>query len=174
MAILMGLLSIVGGIALLMWRLSIAMRAARDIGDAAQTVANLPRKMRFQAKAGKQGLQLVTDPREAATVLMLCVARAAGEVTSGQKQVIREQIVRRFDLDEQTADDLLTHAAWLSKDAADPFAPLPRMIKLLRKTVTTKELLELEDMLHAVARADGEPNGLQKNLCDEVALKVGV
>lgn len=174
MSILMGLLSIVGGIALLMWRLSIAMRAARDIGDAAQTVANLPRKMRFQSKAGKQGLMLVTDPREAATVLMLCVARAAGEVTASQKLVIRQQIVRRFDLDEKTADELLTHVTWLSKDAPDPFSPIPRMVKLLHKTVSTKELLELEDMLHAVARADGEPNAAQKALCDEVALKAGV
>ncbi len=59
---------------------------------------------------------MIADAREAATLLMLSVARAAGEVTASQKATIRGRMTSRFELSERDADGMLTHVAWLSRD----------------------------------------------------------
>src|SRR5690606_12995385 len=85
MHIILAILGALGVAAMIAWRISIAIHAAREIGDAAQGLANLPRKMRFQSRARREGVEVIADPREAATLLMLSVARAGGEVTASQK-----------------------------------------------------------------------------------------
>jgi uncharacterized tellurite resistance protein B-like protein len=174
MGALLGFLAIIGGIATLMWRLSLALRAARDIGEAAQELSNLPRKMRFRSKTGKAGVQLIHDPREAAALLMLSVARAGGEVTKGQKDAIINQITGRLELSMDQAEELLTHVSWLSKDLPDASSAVARMGKLVLRTVSHKELIELEDMLMNIAHVEGEPNAAQKQLLNEFAQRVEI
>lgn len=116
----------------------------------------------------------ITDPREAATILMLCVAKAGGAVEKSHFEVIETQIQRRFDLDAETTSELIHFAARMVDTLDDPFTPVSLLSRKLHAMLVHKELIELEDMLHAVARADGEPNGAQKALCDDVALKAGM
>lgn len=116
----------------------------------------------------------IIDPREAATVLMLCVARAGNGVENVHLGLIHSQIMRRFDLDEDMADALLDYAVQVMETIHDPFTPVALLSRRIHESVGHKELIELEDMLHVVAHAGGEPGMAQKALCDEVALKVGV
>ncbi|VAV87980.1 hypothetical protein MNBD_ALPHA06-1270 [hydrothermal vent metagenome] len=174
MGALLGFLAIIGIVASLMWRLSRIIRAGRVIGETAKEVANLPRKMKFQNKAGQSDLQLVTDPREAAALLMLAVARAGGEITKAQKDGIINQITAKFELPMDQAEELLTHVAWLSKDLPQANSPVARMSKMVLTQVSTKELIELEDMLMQIARIDGAPNAAQKDIVNQFATRVGI
>ncbi|MGD2132437.1 MAG: TerB family tellurite resistance protein [Maricaulaceae bacterium] len=160
---LLGALATVG---VIIWRLTILMQVGREAADAAQGLANLPRKMRFQSRASKAGVEVINDPREAATLMMLDVARAGGEVTASQKAVIRAQMAARFELPEAEADEMLTQVAWLSRDLPEPGAATGRMVRLMRETVTPEEMAELSAMMRAVAFADGDPTEAQLEVID--------
>jgi len=174
MTMLMGLLAIIGGIAALMWKVSLGIQAAKNIHGVAKQVANLPRKMKFREKTGTAGVQLITDPREAAALLMLSVARAGGQVTKSQKDTIINQITGRFKLSTTNAEELLTHVSWLSKDLPDADSAIANMSNILMQSVSSKELIELEDMLMQVAHADGKPTSSQKQILNQFAKQVGI
>ena len=55
--------------------ISRAARGARDVADAANTLRNMPRRMRFKGKASKRGLELIDSPLEAAIILMVSLAK---------------------------------------------------------------------------------------------------
>ena len=71
MHILLALISLITFLAVWYWRIKMISGAARGGYEAAKTVANLPRKHGFRNKARKAGLRAVTDPREAAAIMML-------------------------------------------------------------------------------------------------------
>jgi len=154
----------------LMWKVSLGIQAAKNIHGVAKQVANLPRKM----KTGKADIQLINDPREAAALLMLSVARAGGQVTKSQKDTIINQITGRFELSTTNAEELLTHVSWLSKDLANADSAIARMSNILMQSVSSKELIELEDMLMQVAHADGKPTSSQKQILNQFAKQVGI
>jgi len=61
------ILAIAGAIAGILFWMSRVSRSASDIADAANTIANIPRRRRFSKKFNKSGYDLVETPIEAAT-----------------------------------------------------------------------------------------------------------
>ena len=109
MHIIMGLLAVLGTIGVLIWRIRAAAEAAQEIKGIAETAANLPRRLAFRRRSGKSGSKLVTDPREAAVVLMLEMARASGEITREHKAEITDILVEHFDFTADDADLAIPH-----------------------------------------------------------------
>lgn len=155
MHVILAILGALGAIGVIVWRISMAIQGARVIGEAAGEVANLPRKMRFRSKANRKGLSAVDDPREAATILLLGIARTGGEVTVEDKTAIRGEIMRRFDVDEAEAEELIARAAWVSSGLSNPEDGIARMTNLIAQRLSARELGELAAMLEAVAASDG-------------------
>lgn len=149
-------------------------RAARDAGDAARTMANLPRRLGFRHMAGKTGLASVDDPREAAVVMMLEVARAGCEVTAEHKALMVRLIREHFALSAEDAGALLTQAAWLSRQAPAPDSTMRRMAAIVREQVGSKELQDLAEMLEDVALVEGEPREEQSGLIGVYLRAVGL
>ena len=117
MHIIVALLGILGFIAVWYWRLKMLQEVAKDGRKLAETVTNLPRKMRFKNKSGKGGLAVVDDPREAATILMLEIAQARGTLTEKQEAAIRGEVMHHFEFTEADANELISQAGWLSRNA---------------------------------------------------------
>ena len=69
------ILAIAGAIAGILFWMSRVSRSANEIADAANTIANIPRRRRFSKKYNKSGYQLIETSIEAATVLMIATAR---------------------------------------------------------------------------------------------------
>jgi len=156
MHIVLGLLGLLAAIGAIAWRINMAMKGAEVIKDVAQTTANLPRKMRFKAKANRQRLSAVEDPREAAAILLLGMARAGGEVTKEHKQAIRSRMESEFGVTQTISEELLARASWYSANIADPADLVPRMTDFLVKHVSATELAQVSTMLEAVARVEAE------------------
>ena len=176
MHILIMIIGIITAISVWYWRLQMLSRAARDGKDMLDTATNLPRKLSFQRKAGKGGLRLVNDPREAAAIIMLEIARAGGEVSREQKAVITARMMREFDLGVEDAEALITHAAWLTRQAPASDAVIRRMTDLILKTpgIGPKEIVDLDEMLVAVSEAEGEPSKEQLVLLQAYRDRAGV
>lgn len=170
------LLGLVGVIAVWYYRIKVLREAAQDGRKALETVANLPRKMRFRHRSSKAGLEVVDDPREAATILMLEVAQARGTLTAKQETAIRAEIMHHFDLTEADAEELLTQAGWLSRNAGASHVVIARMTDLIRKVpgMTNKELIDLDTMLITVSEAEGAPAPSQLDLINQFRMKAGI
>ncbi|MEO0466027.1 MAG: hypothetical protein AAF216_05755 [Pseudomonadota bacterium] len=176
MAIVGLLIAIVGGIAAWSWRAQRAAEAARELEGIARTAANLPRKLAFKRKTGKAGLQLVDDPREAATLMMVEIGRAGREFSRETREVIEEIIINEFELETEDADALVAHATFMLRDAPVADAVMTRMSKMIfnQNAIGPKEIVDLDSMLVAVSEADGLPNADQLMLLQTFRNVVGL
>tara|TARA_R110000744_G_scaffold27699_1_gene67380 strand:+ start:124 stop:705 length:582 start_codon:yes stop_codon:yes gene_type:complete len=160
MQFLIGILGILVAIGVWSWRLRMARDGAREAVNLARSAANLPRRLAFKYRAGRNGLDLIDDPREAAAIMMMEVARArGGPLTERQSDAIADEIMRHFSFSQDEARELVAHAAWVTNKA-----PLPQetMRRLSQKIVGDrylgpKEVVDLDGMLEAVSEAEGTP-----------------
>ena len=157
MHILLMIIGVLSAIGVWIWRIQMAAHAAKEIGEFAKGAANLPRKLAFRRKSGKAGSDLVSDPREAAIILMLEIARAGGEVSREQKDVIEELLIENFDFTAEDAEEVMTQAAWVSSPEAGTDKLIRRMVKIVQANVSHEELVELDSMLERVSEAEGQP-----------------
>ena len=158
-----------------------ASRGARDVADAANTLANIPRRNRFRKKASKRGLELINDPLEAATVLMVCVARIS-DYARGHDGLLSEQAEARMirnlktymQLSTREAEDLLTQMRWMVKDVLQADAALAPMTNVLSAKIRRTDADDLSDMLRKVSHADGAPNDAQRQFIFKVRERLGL
>ncbi|MEQ9315618.1 MAG: TerB family tellurite resistance protein [Henriciella sp.] len=176
MHILLAIIGIVTFIAVWYWRIKMISGAARDGYDAAKGVANLPRKLTFQHKARKGGLDVVKDPREAAAVMMLEIARTRGAVNEMQEAAIRAEMIEHFEFTDAQADDMLTQAGWLTRQAPASHVVMGRMSDVVVRSpgMGPKEFDDLASMLENVAVADGHVSNEERDLIQIWRQKAGL
>ena len=176
MHILVALIGILGFIAVWYYRLKMLRDAANDGRKAIETVANLPRKMRFKNKSGKGGLSVVDAPRAAAALLLLDIAQARGTLTEKQEASNRGEIMHHFEFSEGDANELISQAGWLSRNAGASHVVMSKMTDFVRKTpgMTGKELVDLDGLLVVVSEAEGDPTDSQLDLLTIYREKTGL
>jgi hypothetical protein len=160
MPFLLGLLTLLVAIGVWAWRLRMARRGLDAAADIAKTVANAPRRFAFKYKAGKGGLDLIEDAREAAAIMMMEVALArGGPLTPRQGEIIESEIRHHFHYSARDAEDLATHAAWVCQSSPPPKETMRRLSQLIVKAsqIGPKEVVDLDAMLVAVSEAEGLP-----------------
>ncbi len=160
MHILLAILGILTAIGVWSWRIRMARQGARVAMDTARTVANAPRRFAFRYRAGRNGVSLIEDPREAAAVMMMEVARArGGPLTEAQGRVIDAEIMQNFSFTRAEADELSAHAAWVTNSAPNPRETMRRLSQLIVSApqLGPKEVVDLDAMLVAVSEAEGAP-----------------
>lgn len=141
------------------YRLQMAKRGLDETRKFAEAARNIPRKRRFQSKVNRGGLDAVEDPREAAAIMMMEIARAAGEVTAEHKAVMRLEVIQNFQMNEAEADELVTAASWLGRDEIAPHIVMQKMTRLILSTPSLgpEQFMDLSNMLDEVALIEGGP-----------------
>ncbi|MDX1293221.1 MAG: hypothetical protein R3265_10440 [Hyphomonas sp.] len=160
MHILLVILGILTAIGVWSWRIQMAHRGAKAAIDAARSMVRAPRRFAFRYKAERGGLRLIEDPREAAAVMMMEVARAReGPLTAAQARIIDEEIMRNFGFNQAEAEELSAHAAWVTNSLADPKSAMRQLSDLIVSApqLGPKEVVDLDSMLVAVSEAEGVP-----------------
>jgi uncharacterized tellurite resistance protein B-like protein len=144
------------GVALFfLWRMQQASNAVRDVADAAGEVHSLFRRWSWRRKANVSPLDLVEDPREAATAMMVIVAQTDGALTGKECAVIQAQISEHFGATSRQADELLARGRWLVQHSVDASEVFRRLAPSIRKSCSAGEREDLIAMLKAVATAEG-------------------
>ena len=153
------IIGIVITIATLVFWLGRAARGAEDIASAVNTVTNLPRKRRFQKHARKSGFDLVTTPTEAATILMITIARISEDrrVTSTAEKEIQSQL-RGIGLSMSDADGIFRQMKSLMYDMVMPENSLFPMVKILQSSVDRSEAMDVADMMTEIAAINQKAN----------------
>ncbi len=158
MHILMSILGALGVLLLILWRMQQAAHVARGLGDAAADARGLFRRWQWRRKAQVNPLDLISDPREAATAMMVAVAQADGLLSEVERDVIINQIRSAFKATERQADELLAAARWHIREGVDLAEIFRRLAPLIVRQCTEAEQRQLISMLDAVANADGQPD----------------
>lgn len=135
MHIILGLLGLVSAIGFIIWRIHTAAQVAREVADAAGELANLPRKMRFKTKAGKRGVDVIDDPREAAAALVFGAAAAKGDPGPQDKAAMAHRLAELFEIPEADAAELLARAAWHVGVLNDPLNAVSKLTDRLVREV---------------------------------------
>lgn len=134
MPVLIAILGFVTAISVWYWRYKRVSEAADEVIDLAKTAVNLPRRLRFLQKTRKNGLALVQDPRDAATVLMLEVAKASGGLTLEHQGHILHLLQTELDMEVQEAEETMVNAGWISKDAPSSQHVVEKMTQVIAKS----------------------------------------
>ena len=155
MHVLLLILGAIGTISFYLWR---ASQAAPHVIDAAQTVANLPRRRRHAKAVNRKGLDLVETPVEAATVLMLSISRMGDDrrLSPAEREMIEGLLVSRMQMEPDDADGLVLQMEMVQDAVTLPETALFPMTDILRAEIDRKDARGLAEMMEAVAQVDGE------------------
>lgn len=177
----MHILGIIIAVATAIFWLGRAARGAQDVTDFAQGVANAPRRNRFRNKAAKRGIDVIDDPQDAATILMVCVARLSkysqqngGMISDASVQKIIGILQSYMKVSGREADELVTQMRWSVQDLVQPETALLLMTTILRDSVNHAEAEDLSDMLRKISHADGDATPAQRAFIDKFRQRTGL
>lgn len=173
---LLALLSLLAAAAVWYFRIRMISRAAQDGYRLARGASNRTRKLSQDGRGPREGLRAVSDPREAAAVMMLEVARSAGPVTKAHENAMMIEMRVNFGLSEADAEALYAQAAWLTRKRPAPHAVIARMSDVVVNSpgLGPKEFDDLCAMLENVAVADGDVTTVERDLIQIWRRKAGL
>lgn len=132
-------------------------------------------KNKWQKQAGADPLESITDPRDAAVLLMLGMAECEGVISSGQKEAVQENCKKYFDADDKAAEDYYVANSFLLKRTASLEKLTATLLPLMERELGEKEKRELLEMMRTVATTDKVGlNEDQSQMLQMVAAKLGV
>lgn len=138
---------------------NVISRNAGDVVDNARGLANLPRRLRWQARQRKLSIRSLEDPREAAIVLLLGIARASGDISSAQKEMIAAFADREFGTSRSESQDMILLANFMLRDVFDLNDQLRSILAPLQAHLGMDERRRLIDAARGVAEADDSAAG---------------
>ena len=152
------LLLVLGGLATAAFWIYRAGKVAPDVLDAAQTVANMPRRRRHAKAVNRRGLDLVETPVEAATVLMLAISRMSEDrrLSDAERSEIERLLIREMRLERDEADGLVLQMEVVHDDVTLPESALFPMVDILRESIERDDARRLADMLTQVSVVEGQ------------------
>lgn len=156
---------IIGGILALAGLIWAIVRLANAMDEA----KGAARRYSWSRKADKRVIDNLTDPREAAAILLAQLAAYEGEITAGQKELILGQMRQAFGVSAAEADELYGFARHALAETSDAGNRLTKLIDPLRGACSGREVAELLEMMRTVASSEGPPSDLQNSLIDRVA-----
>jgi len=177
----MHFIGLIIAVATAIWWISRAAKGAQDVADMAQGLANMPRRNRFRNKASKRGIDLIDDPKEAATILMVSVARLSktaqqntGNISDASVDKITGVLQSYMKMSAREADELVTQMRWSAQELIQPETALLPMTNILRDSVNHAEAEDLSDMLRKVSHADGDATPAQRAFIEKFRQRTGL
>jgi len=161
MHILVAIVSVLGIIGVILWRLHMATEAAKGLAETASDARGLVRRWRWQRKLARNPLDLIQDPREAAVAMMVAVAQSDGAMTDRERQVIVTELVARIGATERQAEELLAHGRWLTRDVHDIDYCFDKLAPLIKRQCSPEQHHDVLEMLHSVASVEGRPGEIE-------------
>jgi uncharacterized tellurite resistance protein B-like protein len=168
--ILLGALATLG---VILWRLHMAVEAAKGLAESAEAAQGVLRRWRWRRKVSSDQLAQVEDAREAAAAMMVAVAQSDGALTERERRTILAEITTRFGATARQAEDFLARARWIVRDVHDVDRALARLTPLVARTLAACERRELIQMVEAVAAAERAPGSIEREAIQRLARALG-
>ena len=162
----MHILAIIGGVlfTIFIWSMRI-MNNRKNIGEAANTVhglavhaKNLPRQRRFKKAHNRRGFDLVETPTEAATVLMIMMAKSGDtrRIEDTERRAMEAILQGEMHLSSDDADGMIRQMDSLTHDVLLPESSINPMTGILHAQISKDHARDLAAMLEKIALSDGD------------------
>ncbi len=160
MPFLLGFITLVLTVAVWLWRVRVAAEATHELADAVYKARGSYRQWKRNKGAVDAPFKTLDDPREAATVLMLLIARLDGDYTQAQLKSIQWEMQHGLKMGNAT-EESFQFCRWLSSLAPSTAKAIRLFAPLLNQRLDVDEKEELCQMLIRISNIEGEASPLQ-------------
>lgn len=161
------LIALLGAAAAAFWAFTYFVGAAREGREAIRDVHGAFRGAKWSRRVGKRLIETLTDPREAAAVLLFQIAAYDGAVTDRQRQAIVADMRKAFGADAETAEGLFAFARAATGQINDAANSLKKIVKPIEAACSPEERRQLIDMMLKAAEIEGPVSEVQNRLIVE-------
>lgn len=126
------------------------------------------RRRAFGEKSRGRLVEQLTDPREAAAILLVqTAAYGNGQVSVAEKERMTALMARQFACDPDEAEGLYSFGRMAVGQMNDALNSLGRLLRPIRERCTLNEMKQLVAMMTEVAAVDGAPDPDARRLIEE-------
>lgn len=161
------LLAILGAAAAAFWAFRHFMNAANEGREAIGEVKGVIRRGNWSRRVDQRLIENLSDPREAAAILMYQIAAYDGDVTDHQKRMMVDAMRNAFEADEETSEGLYAFARMAVGEINDAGNSVRKILRPVAEVCTADEKQQLIDLLDQTAEVEGAPSDVQRRLIAE-------
>lgn len=158
------ILAVLGALAAAFWAFSYFVRAAGEGREAVRDVTGVIRRGKWNRRVDQRLIENLSDPREAAAVLVYQIAAYDGAVTDRQYNKIVADMRVTFEADEETADGLYAFARMAVGQINDAANSVRKILSPVIEVCTAEEKQALVAMMERTAEIEGPPTDAQRRL----------
>lgn len=159
MHILLGLLALIGALAMWYWRLKIAREAAGEALDAADSLRATVRRLMYKRKHDVHPADSVDDPRLAASGIAVAVATMDAPISQSEIEALTQSAQRTFDVSHREALDIVSFGRWIADQCNTHGEAVRRLSRVVARTAGPEAGPDLIQMIRDVATAGGHELG---------------
>ena len=160
-------LAVLGALAAAFWAFTHFVNAANEGREAIGEVKGVIRRGKWNRRVDKRLIENLSDPREAAAILLYQTAAYDGAVTDRQHAQIVSDMRAAFEADEETGESLFAFARMAVGEINDAGNSVRKILKPVLEVCTADEKQALIDMLDRTAEIEGPPSDVQRRLIAE-------
>lgn len=172
MHIALALISLLGALGYWYFVIRRANEAAGEFVDAAARARGAWRRRRFRNKAEASRVDAIDDPRAAASVIALAIARRDGQLADVQEDALKTAM--RDVMQIADPDEFLIFAHWVLDGGFDANNVTLRLSRLLNARLTQDEKEELFRIVDAVTRCGEMPDAAQESALRLLRQRLGL
>ncbi len=161
------LLAVLGALAAAFWAFTYFMRAANEGREAIGEVKGLVRRGKWNRRVDQRLVENLSDPREAAAILIYQIAAYDGEITDKQHADIVKDMQNAFEADTETAEGLFAFARMAVGEINDAGNSARKILAPVADVCTAEEKQTMIDMLERAAEVESPPTDMQRRLIFE-------
>jgi len=158
------LIAILGAAAAAFWAFTHFMRAANEGREAIGEVKGVIRRGKWNRRVDQRLIENLSDPREAAAILIYQVAAYDGDVTERQKAAMVDAMRSTFEADAETAEGLFAFARMAVGEINDAGNSVRKILRPVIEVCTGDEKQQLVALLDQTAEIEGPPTDMQRRL----------
>lgn len=175
MHIIIGLITILGALAVWYWRFKMAREAGGELLNAADDLRASVRRLMYKRKHNKHPADSIDDARLAASGIAVAVATMDAPISQAEIDALTVSAQRTFNVQKREADDMVAFGRWIADQCGTPAEAVRRLSKALHRTAGAEAGADMIRMINDVATADGRTLGEAENdAIDTVRRTLGI
>ncbi len=161
------IIAVLGALAAAFWAFTHFVGAANQGREALGEVKGVIRRGKWSRRVDQRLIENLSDPREAAAVLIYQTAAYDGAVTDRQHDRIVAAMRAAFDADEETGEALYAFARMAVGEINDAGNSVKKILRPVVDVCTDDERAQLITMMEQAAEIEGPPTDMQRRLIAE-------
>ena len=162
------IIAVLGALAAAFWAFTYFMNAANEGREAIGEVKGVLRRGKWSRRIDQRLIENLSDPREAAAVLVYQIAAYDGDVTARQKAQMVSDFQSIFSADDETAEGLYAFARMAAGEVNDAGNSVRKITRPIIDVCSPNEKAQFIEMLERAAEIEGELSDRQRRLIAEV------